>query len=240
MYQQKKTLATKGCEEQFRTKLQLARTQLETLIQLAFPILQFLLAQGIDFVSCIKKNQNIKLYGEWVPAETMLELLPMSAFRPVVVKVARRSRRTLHYRTFWVDEATVPVRGLGEMRLVLSKKTRDDTTGVILITNRLDWSAEEISHFYSLRWRIETFCRDAKQNLHLGDYFERSLRGAIRHHYLVFCAYSLLEWMSCMGIWQRILKGEARTIGILRRMFQWRCLEGLMRSVVQMATMGAS
>jgi len=171
VYQQKKTLAAQGCEEQFRTKLQLARMQLETLIQLTFPILtvifdswycscefiRFLRAQGIDFVSRLKKNRNIKLFGEWVPTETLFEHLPMSALRAVVVKVARRSRRTLHSRIFWVAEVTVPVRGLGEMRLVLSKKTQEDITGVILITNRLDWSAEEISHLYSLRWRIETF-----------------------------------------------------------------------------------
>lgn len=188
----------------------------------------------------LKKNRLIKRFGEWVPAETLFEQLPTRAFRAIVVKVKKRSRRRLHHRLFWMAEVSVPVRGLGVMKLVLSKKTEAATTGIILITNRQDWSAEELSHFYSLRWRIETFYRDAKQQLHLGGYFGRFLRGAIRHHVLVFCAYSLLEWMRCLGLWQRILKREGQTIGTLCRMFQWLCLEGLIRSVVQGAVEGVS
>jgi len=45
-------------------------------------------------------------------------------------------------------------------------------------------------------WSIETFYKDSKQNLGLEDYELRKIKGIIRHWYLVFSAYTLLQLSS--------------------------------------------
>jgi len=62
-----------------------------------------------------------------------------------------------------------------------------------LVTNRIFWNAERIVETYRGRWTgTETFHRDGKQELGLGDCQLRDGEGQTRHTYLVFLAYSLL------------------------------------------------
>jgi Transposase DDE domain len=58
-------------------------------------------------------------------------------------------------------------------------------------------SAKEISAKYLQRWSIETFYRDSKQQLGLGDYRMRSLEAIQTHWTLGFVAYSLLH-LACL------------------------------------------
>ena len=86
------------------------------------------------------------------------------------------------------------------MRLVISFQTADLTgTYAILVTNRLDWSAQRIIAAYLGRWPIETFYQDGKGLLGL-DCFAYRMRNAEalqKHWCLVFVAYSFLH-LDCL------------------------------------------
>lgn len=70
----------------------------------------------------------------------------------------------------------------------------DDGPGFrCLLTNKIDAPAAHLIRLYTRRWRIETFFKDSRQDLGLGDCEVRNERGAKRHWYLVMLAYSLLR-----------------------------------------------
>ena len=61
------------------------------------------------------------------------------------------------------------------------------------MTNRIQWEASRIVRGYRHRWTgTETFHRDGKQQLGLGDCQLRDSEGQTRHMHLVMLAYSLL------------------------------------------------
>jgi hypothetical protein len=63
----------------------------------------------------------------------------------------------------------------------------------VLISNRTQWEGTRMLLVYRSRWTgTETFHRDAKQQLGMGDCQLISGQGHDRHMYLVFTAYSLL------------------------------------------------
>jgi hypothetical protein len=64
---------------------------------------------------------------------------------------------------------------------------------IILVSNRVRWEVTRIVRVYRYRWTgTETFHRDGKQQLGLGDCQLRDREGQARHMYLVMLAYSLL------------------------------------------------
>jgi hypothetical protein len=64
---------------------------------------------------------------------------------------------------------------------------------IILVTNRVQWEVTRIVRVYRHRWTgTETFHRDGKQQLGMGDCQLRTREGQARHMYLVMLAYSLL------------------------------------------------
>src|SRR5215813_6117804 len=61
----------------------------------------------------------------------------------------------------------------------------------VLVTNRVDWSAQRIITLYLQRWPIETFYQDGKTHLGLDEYRMRNAEAIGKHWCLVFVAYSL-------------------------------------------------
>ena len=62
-----------------------------------------------------------------------------------------------------------------------------------LVTNRVYWEISRILNVYRKRWTgTETFHRDGKQHLGMGDGQLRTAKGQTRHLYLVMLAHSLL------------------------------------------------
>jgi hypothetical protein len=90
--------------------------------------------------------------------------------------------------TVWIPGVTHKV------RVVILWRYRHDAEPVkILVTNRITWEVSRIVRVYRHRWTgTETFHRDGKQQLGLGDCQLRDLQGQTRHIYLVMLAYSLL------------------------------------------------
>jgi SRSO17 transposase len=202
---------------QFRTKIDLGIDLLETAIRrkVPFSVLVFdswYLADELvsmarychkDWLSLLKKNRNletnsfvlkdtigkpVRLEGPHIAVEDLVPLIPPAAYRAVTVRD----------KTYWTFTLAVRLPGLGKVRLVLSFKSAELTgTYVVLVTNRLDWSAQRIITLYLQRWPIETFYQDGKTHLGLDEYRMRNAEAIQKHWCLVFVAYSLLH-LDCL------------------------------------------
>jgi DDE superfamily endonuclease len=96
------------------------------------------------------------------------------------------------------------------VRIVMLWKNREDAQPrIILVTNRVKWEVSRIVRVYRFRWTgTETFHRDGKQQLGMGDCQVRDGECQTRHMHCVMLAYSLLmrelkqghasEWASQM------------------------------------------
>jgi hypothetical protein len=118
------------------------------------------------------------------------------------------------------------------VRIVLFWRERgDQEASKALVSNRLGWEVIRIVLVSRHRWTgTETFHRDGKQQLGLGDCQVRSGEGQTRHVYLVSTAYSLLmrslgqsrvqDWarrtLTTIGEACRAVKAET-----LERMIDW-------------------
>ena len=77
--------------------------------------------------------------------------------------------------------------------VVLWKQQGDAEAVKMLVTNRISWEVSRILRVYRYRWTgTETFHRDGKQQLGLGDCQLRDAAGQDRHMHLVMLAYRLL------------------------------------------------
>jgi len=106
-------------------------------------------------------------------------------------------RKSFHRgrRQQWYFTATLHIPGVNhKVRVVIIwDKKRDKEPCKILVTNRVTWEVVRILLVYRYRWTgTETFHRDGKQELGMGDCQLRDGQGQTRHMYLVMLAYTLL------------------------------------------------
>ncbi len=95
----------------------------------------------------------------------------------------------------WSFTCTVRIPNVNhQVRIViLWKHRRDKEPCQILVTNRITWEVSRILGVDRHRWTgTETFHRDGKPELGMGDCQLRDGQGQTRHMYLVMLAYSLL------------------------------------------------
>ena len=128
------------------------------------------------------------LPGPHIAVEELVPLIPANAYRPIKVRED----------TYWCFTLTVRIPGVGKVRIVVSCE-HESLTGrsVVLVTNRVDWSAAKIISLYGQRWPTETFYQDSKGQLGFNEYRMRSAEAIGKHWCLVFVAYSLLH-LTCL------------------------------------------
>jgi Transposase DDE domain. len=203
--------------QQFRTKIDLGIALLEAAIQhkVPFNVLLFdrwYLAEELvsmaryrnkDWISLLKKNRNVEtqsfvvkaaagkplqLEGPHIAVADLVPLIPPTAYREV----------TVGDKTYWTCTLAVRLPGLGKVRLVVSFKNAELTgTAAVLVTNRVDWSAQRSIALYLQRWPIETLYQDGKGHLGLDTYRMRNAEAIEKHWGLGFVAYSLLH-LDCL------------------------------------------
>jgi hypothetical protein len=168
--------------EQFRTKIALAIDLGEAAIRhkvpfgvvvfdawyLAEDLVRVLTRRRKDWISLLKKNRGLEtasfhlrdangwalqLPGPHLAVEDLVPLIPATASRPVKVRE----------HTYWCFTLGVRIPGLGKVRIVVSCE-QESLTGrsVVLVTNRVDWSAAKIISLDGQRWPTETFYQDGK------------------------------------------------------------------------------
>lgn len=116
-------------------------------------------------------------------------------------------------KNYWVYTEVLNVNRLGRVRVVVSYDNPDlEGDPVILASSRAHWETKRVVQCYLLRFRVDNFYRDAKQNLGLGGCHLRTLKGAGSHWLLGFTGYSLLKLRICRsGLYRRIRSDQ--TIG---------------------------
>ena len=137
------------------------------------------------YVGDLKTNRKLEIRGQSIRADEYAASIPREERREL-----RRGDERQWYVTAVVRLPQVkhPVR-----IVVLWKNRRDKTPAKVLVTNRTRWEITHILKTYRQRWTgTETFHRDGKQELGMGDCQLRSGQGQTRHMHLVMAAYSLL------------------------------------------------
>jgi len=141
--------------------------------------------QPRGYVGSLKFNRKLEYKGRLVKASELA-----AGIGPAIRKVLEVGERRQWYFTctLRIPEVKHKVR-----ILILWQRPEDEQARIMLITNRIQWEASRIVRAYRHRWTgTETFHRDGKQRLGMGDCQLRDGEGQTRHMYLVMLAYSLL------------------------------------------------
>jgi DDE superfamily endonuclease len=245
--------------EQFRTKIALAIDLVEEAIgrkvpfgvvvfdawYLAEDVVRVLARRRKDWISLLKKNRGLetasfhlrdangwpmKLPGPRIAVEELVPLIPANAYRPVPVRE----------QTYWCFTLGVRIPGLGKVRIVVSFE-HESLTGrsVVLVTNRVNWSAAKIISLYLPRWPTETFYQDSKGHLGFNAYRMRSTEAIGKHWCLVFVAYSLLH-LTCLPTVPDRTKSLIQSIGDACRQQGRALLQGLLGFVHDQLSHGST
>lgn len=137
------------------------------------------------YVGDLKSNRKIEWKGKLWKVNELAARIPVKDRKEI-----REGDQRQWYFTF---SARIPNVNHKVRITILWKKRRDQKPRKYLVTNRTNWEVRRILHVYRNRWTgTETFHRDGKQELGMGDCQLRSGQGQTRHMYLVMLAYSLL------------------------------------------------
>ena len=201
----------------FKTKIELAGEIIQKFLSLDcpskiilfdafYPATEIIKAIGSSafWVSNCRKNRLIRVNGFYYSLKELSSYITSNQYDEVKVKGK-------HYFVF---EYEAEMKDVGLVKIVFSKKKRKSKFVTYFITNMRAAGGREILLHYSERWSIEVFFRDAKQNLGLGRYQMRSLRGIIKHWCLVSVTYSLLSYLLSS------LKETCSTIGKMCRLMR--------------------
>ena len=137
------------------------------------------------YVGDLKFNRKVEWKGGVIRIDEVAAQID-----PDIRKPFRRGRdQQWHFTT------TLHIPGVNhKVRVVVIwDKKRDKDPCKILVTNRVAWAVLRILLVYRHRWTgTETYHRDGKQELGMGDCQLRDGQGQTRHMHLVMLAYTLL------------------------------------------------
>ena len=137
------------------------------------------------YVGDLKFNRKLEWKGKELRADALAASIP-----PEDRKEIRRGDKRQ-----WCFTCTLHIPKVNhKVRIVIIwNQRRDDVPCKILVTNRTTWEVCRVLRTYRYRWTgTETYHRDGKQQLGMGDCQLRDGQGQTRHMYLVMLAYSLL------------------------------------------------
>jgi hypothetical protein len=146
---------------------------------------QLAAGQSRGYVGSLKFNRKLEYKGRQVKASELAKEIT-----PAIRKSMQHGDRNQWYFTctLRIPDVNHKVR-----ILIIWQNREDDQPRIILVTNRIQWETSRIVRAYRHRWTgTETFHRDGKQQLGMGDCQLRDGQGQTRHMHLVMVAYSLL------------------------------------------------
>lgn len=134
----------------------------------------------------------------------------------------------------------VKVSKLGKVKLVISYENDFESEPFFICSNNLTWDARKIISVYSLRWAIDTFYRDGKQNLGMEDCEIRNLKGIQKHWYLMFLASSLLQLTSVNTTLNQWLKANILPVSSKRSSLEFEVIRSFISWVLKCIRNGLS
>src|SRR5712692_7983309 len=137
------------------------------------------------YVGDLKSNRKVEWKGKIARVDEVAKSIP----------VADRKELRRGDKRQWYFPCTLTIPDVKHRVRIVSiwDKRNDVEPRKILVTNRVQWEVSRILQVYRHRWTgTETFHRDGKQQLGMGDCQLRDGQGQTRHMYLVMLAYSLL------------------------------------------------
>lgn len=137
------------------------------------------------YVGSLKFNRKLVYRGEVIKASALASRISLELRKPM-----REGDKEQWYFTctLRIPEVKHRVRVV-----VIWSRREDEQPRIILVTNRVQWEVSRVVRVYRYRWTgTETFHRDGKQQLGMGDCQLRDGEGQTRHLYMVMLAYSLL------------------------------------------------
>lgn len=191
-------------EEKFEDKNQMAREMLLKADSKGIPFLYVLgdswffcretaeLADslGKTWIFQSKSDRVVLLPQGWVHLSDWAKTIPGGKFKPVKVRYKDKEH------TYWCWEANLRMRSMGgerRVRVVVSYDNPEmEGEPNFYCSNKLDLKADKMLNVYAKRWKIDSFYRDAKQNLGMEDYEMRKIEGVRRHLAMVLIAHTLL------------------------------------------------
>jgi len=181
------------------------------------------------YVGDLKFNRKLIWKGQTLKASELAASIP-----PESRKELRLGDERQWYFTVTVQIPNVKHR----VRIVVLWRYKNDAEACkILVTNRITWEVTRIVRVYRRRWTgTETFHRDGKQQLGLGDCQLRDGRGQTRHMYLVMLAYSLLMIQLRQGCAKEWAIQRLMTIGQACRAMTHETLRTTLSWAIEQAT----
>lgn len=141
--------------------------------------------QPRGYVGSLKFNRKLEYRGGILKASALAATIPPTLRKPMQHEERQQ----------WYFTCTLRIPDVGhKVRIVIIWRGQQDASPrIILVTNRIQWEVSRIVRGYRQRWTgTETFHRDGKQQLGMGDCQLRDSEGQTRHMHLVMFAYSLL------------------------------------------------
>jgi hypothetical protein len=192
-------------------------------------VLNHIQSQQRAYVGDVKLNRHVVYDGREQSLQAVARQIPWAAKKPVRMG---NSRYWYFSKQMRIPDVTHPV------RIVLFWREREDQeASKALVSNRLGWEVIRMVLVYRYRWTgTETFHRDGKQQLGLGDCQVRSGEGQTRHVYLVSTAYSLLMRSLQQSRVQDWARRTLTTIGEACRAVKAETLERVVDWIVEKLT----
>jgi len=139
-----------------------------------------------------KSDRVVLMPNGWISLSEWVKTIQIQKerFRPVEV----RYQASKH--TYWCCEANLKMRSIdgGKRVRVVASYDNPELEGEphFYCSNKLDLKADKLLNLYAKRWKIDSFYRDAKQNLGMEEYEVRKIRGVRRHLAMVLTAHTFL------------------------------------------------
>jgi len=139
-------------------------------------------------VCAVKTNRKVMLEGEnkWRSLSFISERIHSQKLTKIII-----GKNT--YETWF---SITRLNHLPSVKLIISEEKNKDGEVIgkaHLISTNLEDSVEEIIRAYKIRWCIETYHRDIKQNLGFAKVFFRRREGIVRHAILAGMTYAVLS-----------------------------------------------
>lgn len=159
-------------------------------------IIKKCMTRGIKVVCAIKTNRTIsRKDGEWKSLASFSRGVKVSEMQVTVVDDG----------TYKIKEVRIKLNGIPYVKLIVSREWDEARKKwgkrFHLISTKVQDTPAQVIRHYALRWCIETYHRDIKQNLGFSAAFFRKKEGIVRHSIFSTLAYAVLKlFMLCRGM----------------------------------------